>query len=170
MLPVALYTHARQSSCYLENVMKLNIVSPDSPQGSDAPSAPGADLREDALYGVLTTFYDKVALDPLLAPYFAVVDMEQHMPRIVSFWATLVFDTGSYSGNAFKPHLAMPGLTGDHFARWLSTLEQTIDAEFSGPRANRMMFLAHRVAYCMQMRLGLTPFRSWPTADEQNAG
>jgi hemoglobin len=149
--------------------MKLNIIAPvadnDSAASDETATTPGAgrndDLREDELHDVLTAFYDKVALDPLLAPYFAVVDMEAHMPRIVDFWATLVFEAGSYSGNAFKPHLAMPGLTAEHFARWLSTLEQTVDTKATGPRAERMKFLGHRIAYSMQLRLGITPFSSW---------
>lgn len=40
-----------------------------------------------------------------------VVDMAAHMPRIVDFWSTVIFHTGRYSGNAFRPHLAMPRLT-----------------------------------------------------------
>jgi hemoglobin len=141
--------------------MKLTIVSPETPGTSVASSVQVNDLPMDALHGLLTTFYDKVALDPLLAPYFAVVDMEAHMPRIVAFWETLVFDAHSYSGNAFKPHLAMPGLTADHFAQWVATLEQTVDASFAGPRADRMRFLGHRIAYSMQLRLGISPFSEW---------
>jgi len=38
--------------------------------------------------------------------------MSTHMPRIVAFWSTMLFHTGRYSGNAFRPHLQMPGLSG----------------------------------------------------------
>jgi hemoglobin len=116
------------------------------------------DLRVDDLYDTLVAFYDLVEAEPLLAPYFAGIDMRAHMPRIESFWATLLFHTGSYSGSAFQPHLAMPGLTSRHFERWVATLEATVDARFTGPMANQMKALAHRIAYSMQVRMGIAPF------------
>jgi hemoglobin len=124
------------------------------------------DLREEDLLGVLTDFYSRVEREELLAPYFAVVDMADHMPRIVDFWSTLVFHTGRYSGNAFRPHLAMPGLTAEHFARWLRTLEETVDAHAAGPAAEHMKALGHRIAFSMQLRLGIAPPASGAVASE----
>ncbi|CAN5906771.1 hypothetical protein BH11GEM1_BH11GEM1_28250 [soil metagenome] len=116
------------------------------------------DLRNEDLEEVLVGFYEKIRVDPLLAPYFAGIDMPAHMPRIVSFWSTLLFRSASYSGNAFQPHLEMPGLTGDHFRRWLTVLECVLDARYSGPAAQLMKDLGHRIAYSMQLRLGILPF------------
>ena len=115
------------------------------------------DLRDEDLLPLLTDFYARVERDELLAPYFAVVDMAEHMPRIVDFWSTMIFHTGRYSGNAFRPHLAMPGLTVAHFDRWLQTLEATVNAHAAGPAAAHMKALAHRIALNMQMRLGIAP-------------
>jgi hemoglobin len=115
------------------------------------------DLRDEDLLALLTDFYARVERDELLAPYFASVDMTAHMPVIVDFWSTMIFHTGRYSGNAFRPHLAMPGLTAAHFARWLATMEATVDAHAAGPAASHMKLLAHRVAFNMQMRLGIAP-------------
>lgn len=133
------------------------------------PSAPrtgpysgsSRDLTDADLHGVLVAFYAAVEEEPLLAPYFAVVDMHAHMPRIVDFWSTLLFHTGRYSGNAFRPHLEMQGLTGEHFARWLAVLEATVDACFRGPVAERMKGMGHRIAYSMQLRLDITPFEAY---------
>ena len=116
-----------------------------------------ADLSDEDLEGILVVFYAAVADDPLLAGYFAVVDMAAHMPRIVAFWSTMLFHTGRYSGNAFRPHQSMPGLTAEHFRHWVTTLERTVDARFAGESAERMKDLAHRIAYSMQLRLGITP-------------
>lgn len=113
------------------------------------------DLRDEDLLELLTDFYARVERDELLAPYFAAVDMVEHMPRIADFWSTMIFHTGRYSGNAFRPHLAMPGLTAAHFARWLETLEATVDAHAAGPAAEHMKALGHRIAFNMQMRLGI---------------
>lgn len=127
--------------------------------GAAAATAARPPLRDEHLHELLTEFYARVAEDPLLAPYFAVVDMTAHMPRIVDFWSTLLFHTGRYSGNAFRPHLAMPGLTPRHFTHWLQVLEATVDGRHAGPAAESMKALGHRIAYSMQVRLRLEPER-----------
>ncbi|MBA2685489.1 MAG: group III truncated hemoglobin [Gemmatimonadaceae bacterium] len=120
-----------------------------------------SDLRDADLEPLLLAFYDTLSRDELLASYFEELDMREHMPRIVAFWSTLLFHTRSYSGNAFRPHLQMLGLTPPHFARWVATLESTVDARFAGPAASTMKELAHRIAFSMQMRLGLAPFEPY---------
>lgn len=115
------------------------------------------DLRDDDVHELLVAFYAVVARDELLAPYFADVDMTVHMPHVVAFWSSLLFHTGQYSGNAFLPHARMPGLTTAHFARWVGTLEATVSARFSGPAAEFMKQLGHRIAFGMQVRLGISP-------------
>ena len=144
---------------------QLPIVAPPD---SDIPArrasraadgaAPSVDVSDEDLQGLLVTFYDTIARDELLAPYFALVDMSEHIPRIADFWSTLLYHSGRYSGNAFRPHMEMPGLTARHFERWVETLEATVDASFAGPAAERMKALGHRIAYSMQLRLGITPF------------
>ncbi|MBK5186858.1 MAG: group III truncated hemoglobin [Gemmatimonadaceae bacterium] len=122
-----------------------------------APDGP-RDLQDGDLEPMMTAFYATLENDPLLAPYFETLDMREHMPRIVAFWSTLLFHTRRYTGNAFRPHLEMPGLTAAHFARWVATLESTVDSRFAGPETRTMKELAHRIAYSMQLRLGIPPF------------
>ena len=116
------------------------------------------DIRDDDLFDTMTSFYAIIGADPLLAPYFEDVDMSAHMPRIVGFWSTLLFHTHSYTGSAFRPHMEMPGLTSDHFACWVATLESVVDSRFAGAAASLMKEMAHRIAYSMQVRLGIAPF------------
>lgn len=125
---------------------------------------PERDLQEEDLHELLMEFYAIVGDDPLLARYFEAVDMPSHMPRIVDFWSTLIFHSGRYTGNAFRPHLAMPGLTAAHFARWLETLDAVLDARFSGDHAEQMKDFGRRIAFSMQLRLGITPFADYRTA------
>jgi hemoglobin len=131
------------------------IRSASAPQ--QALVSPGNDLTEADLHPLLVEFYRRIAGDALVAPYFADLDMSAHLPRIVDFWSTLLFRTGRYTGNAFRPHLEMPGLTGEHFDRWLATLEATLDASYAGPNTDSMKSFAHRIAYSMQVRLGIFP-------------
>jgi len=145
-----------------ERAPRLPVVPGGAPEPGRAPEAPAdasrVDLRDEHLHALLVAFYDEVGRDAMLAPYFAPVDMTAHMPRIVDFWSTILFHTGRYSGNAFRPHAEMPGLTGAHFGRWLSVLERVVDARFAGQAADRLKDVAHRVAFSMQIRLGIAPF------------
>lgn len=136
------------------------VAAPDAafPRRAAAPMRDLRDLRDEDLHGFLVDFYAAVAREPLLAPYFEHVDMAAHIPRIADFWSTLLFHSGRYSGNAFRPHQAMPGLDSPHFARWVATLESTVDARFAGPVAENVKALGHRIAYSMQLRLGIAPF------------
>ena len=119
------------------------------------------DLIEEDLEPLLRRFYDVLTVDPLLARYFEHVDMREHIPRIADFWSTLVFNTRRYSGNAFRPHMAMPELSAERFGRWVETMERTVDRDFEGPAAERLKALAHRIAYSMQLRLGIEPFAEY---------
>lgn len=137
----------------------LPIVAPEdrvtAAAPREAPAGARADLQDEDLHDLLVEFYERVAQDERLAPYFAGVDMRAHIPRIADFWSTLLFHTRRYADNAFRPHAAMPGLTSEHFARWLAVLEATVDARFAGPAAERMKALGHRIAHSMQLRLGI---------------
>lgn len=133
--------------------------APDDAAGAAAPARP--DLRDEDIEPLLVAFYESVERDPVLAPYFTDIDMPAHIPRIADFWSTLLFHTGRYSGNAFRPHLDMPGLAAEHFGRWLAALERTVDARHAGPKAELMKELAHRVAFSMQMRLGIPPVSAY---------
>jgi hemoglobin len=115
------------------------------------------DLREDDLEPLLVEFYSVATVDALLGSYFTGVDMARHMPRIVDFWSTMLFHTGRYSGSAFQPHTRMPGLADVHFKRWVEILEATVDSRFQGANAQLMKGLARRIAYGMQVRLGIAP-------------
>ena len=142
-------------------------ADPSGPR-NDGP-APRPDVDDAALVPILTEFYAAVERDDLLRPYFAELDMAAHIPRIADFWSTVLLLSRRYQGNAFRPHLAMPGLTAAHFGRWLATLEDTIDARHAGPVAEQMKTLGHRIAYSMQLRLGIAPTDQAPADDGPDA-
>ncbi len=138
--------------------------------GNATTIAPIRDLRDEDLHDLLVDFYDAVARDEMLAPYFAAVDMSEHIPVIADFWSTLIFHSGRYQRNAFKPHLEMPGLAPEHFSRWIATLERTVDERFAGPGAESMKDYGHRIAYSMQLRLGLEPFSDYRASGRRTPG
>jgi hemoglobin len=151
------YHLSRMSTLPIVPALDRLVGARTHPAPNPASAVPRNDLFEADLQPLLVEFYATIARDELLAPYFESLDMTTHIPRIADFWSTLLFHSGRYTGNAFRPHLEMPDLRGEHFVRWLSTLETTLDASYVGPNVERMKSYAHRVGYSMQLRLGIAP-------------
>lgn len=82
---------------------------------------------------LIDTFYSKVLKDDQLAPFFVRFDMQDHMPRMVSFWAFLLLDEHGYKGNVIEKHLHMP-LKKEHFDRWVELFNGTLDELFEGEK------------------------------------
>jgi hemoglobin len=111
------------------------------------------DLRGRAdLELLLREFYGRAFEEPLLGHVFVDVvrmDLEEHLPVIVDFWEKVLFNTGTYSGQAMavhrRVHRRVP-LTGEHFTRWLHLWRESLDARFSGPVAEQADQHARRMA------------------------
>ena len=86
----------------------------------------------------------------------ACLDVEAHVPRIASFWETILLGAHSYSGGAFAPHAALNArvrLRAGHFERWLWLWRTTVDELFAGERAELAKSHAARVAQAFHTRL-----------------
>ncbi|MEA2385662.1 MAG: hemoglobin [Solirubrobacteraceae bacterium] len=108
---------------------------------------------------LVRAFYSKALVDPVIGYIFtdvAHVDLDEHIPRIASFWETILLGAGTYGGGAFRPHAAVHAkspLRRGHFERWLELWRATIDELFSGPRAELAKSHAERVAGAFHARL-----------------
>lgn len=114
------------------------------------------DLQTDAdVRTVVEAFYGGIEADPLLGPFFAGLDWERHLPRMVAFWSSVVFGTGQYRGRPFDAHLGLGPLEAAHFDRWVERFVATVDAHFAGEAAERMKARARQIAGVFQVKLGL---------------
>ncbi len=89
---------------------------------------------------VVSKFYEKVRLDPLIGPVFneqARVDWNSHLPKIYDFWDSLLFGKSSYMGRPFPPHMEL-NLKIEHFQRWLALFFETIDSHAEGAKAEEI--------------------------------
>ncbi len=91
-------------------------------------------LNEHDVTLLVDAFYGKVLKDELLAPFFKNIDFEHHKPRMIHFWSFVLLDVSGYTTNVTDKHLNMP-LQKEHFDRWLTLFFETIDAHFSGEKA-----------------------------------
>jgi hemoglobin len=108
---------------------------------------------------LVRTFYGRALTDPIIGFIFvdvAKLDLEAHVPRITSFWETILLGARSYGGGAFRPHaqihLQVP-LRRAHFDQWLNLWRQTVDELFEGERAELAKAHAVRVAAAFHQRL-----------------
>ena len=127
-----------------------------------ATPAGDIDTRADCEL-LVRTFYGRALIDPVIGFIFvevAKLDLEAHVPRITSFWETILLGARSYGGGAFRPHLeinAKVRLRRGHFERWLWLWEHAVDELFVGPRAELAKQHAQRVAVAFAARLAAQP-------------
>ncbi len=108
---------------------------------------------------LVRAFYGRALADPIIGYLFtdvAHLDLEAHVPRITSFWETVLLGARSYGGGAFRPHLELhmkSPLRHGHFERWLHLWGETLDELFEGERAELAKAHATRVAAAFESRL-----------------
>jgi hemoglobin len=112
---------------------------------------------------LVRAFYGRALEDPLIGWIFtdvAKLDLEAHVPKIASFWETILLGAQSYGGGAFRPHAVLHervGLRAAHFERWLVLWRTTVDELFAGERAELAKSHADRVARAFHGRLNEPP-------------
>jgi hemoglobin len=112
---------------------------------------------------LVRAFYGRALTDPIIGFIFtdvAKLDLEAHVPRIASFWETVLLGNRTYRGGAFGPHAELHAkveLREGHFERWLQLWFETVDEMFSGDRANLAKIHALRVGRAFHQRLQSFP-------------
>jgi hemoglobin len=108
---------------------------------------------------LVRAFYARALADPIIGFLFvdiARLDLEVHVPRITPFWETILLDSQTYSGGAFRPHAELHRrvpLRRGHFERWLWLWQMSVDELFAGERADLAKSHAVRVAGAFHARL-----------------
>lgn len=108
---------------------------------------------------LIKNFYDKLLVDDVVGYLFTEVvelDLEEHLPRLVGFWEGQLFGVNSYSGNPMRVHLDLNSqehLRKDHFDRWLSHFNTTVDELFEDPKAHLAKERALSIATVMQIKI-----------------
>ncbi len=108
---------------------------------------------------LVNRFYEKVGEDPLLGPIFnetAQVDWEEHLPKMYAFWSSILFGEGSYKGDPMAKHVQLAKKTPlkeEHFERWLTLFQETIEPHFEGPMCEHVLQRARSIAGIMQYKV-----------------
>lgn len=90
---------------------------------------------------LVSDFYRQAINDPLIGRIFtnvAHLDLSVHLPVICDFWESILLGNMIYRGNPMLKHLDLARKTpleAEHFARWLSLWEATVQANYTGEKA-----------------------------------
>jgi len=114
--------------------------------------------REDLLL-LVTRFYDKLLNDKSISYLFtdvAKINLEHHLPLLVDFWDSILFQSDTYHKNAMQPHIDLhqkSPLQPQHFETWLRYFNETVDELFEGEKAFLAKERALSIATVMKIKL-----------------
>lgn len=101
---------------------------------------------------LVRTFYNRVLKDDLLAPHFAHINFEEHMPRMVAFWSFILLDKAGYTGNVFEKHMNLP-ISERHFDRWVLHFTGVVHDFFEGEKAELARQRAEVLKFTFQSKM-----------------
>jgi len=101
---------------------------------------------------LVSDFYKKLLNDSVTKTKFTHLNIEDHLPKIVDFWAFILLDKPGYSGNVFEKHISL-NLEPVHFEKWVAFWTETVNVLFSGPKADLACQRAMLLSYTFQSKL-----------------
>ena len=108
---------------------------------------------------LVNRFYEKVADDEKIGFFFndvAKVSWDRHLPKMYSFWETLLFGQISYKGNPMAMHFPINkkvAMEKKHFDQWIKLWTKTIRENFEGEMADLAIYKATNIASLMAYKM-----------------
>lgn len=96
---------------------------------------------------LVDTFYSKVRVDKLIGPIFNNTIGDEwhiHLPKMYTFWQTLLLKQHTYFGAPFPPHMPLP-IYEEHFEVWMKLWTETLDDLFLGEVAEEAKWRAGKL-------------------------
>lgn len=112
----------------------------------------------DDLYLLVAEFYKKLLGDPAISYIFTDVvkiNLEEHLPVLVTFWSQSLFNTGGYSNNLTQIHLDISRkeyLTPELFKIWMGHFNSSVDVLFCGSNAEKIKTQALNIATVLEIK------------------
>ena len=108
---------------------------------------------------LVNRFYEKVADDEKIGFFFndvAKVSWDKHLPKMYSFWETLLFGQISYKGNPMAMHFPINekvAIEKHHFEHWIKLWTETVEENFTGEMAEMAIYKATNIANLMSHKM-----------------
>ena len=116
------------------------------------------ETRSDLLL-LMQEFYKKLLADNSINYLFtdvAKIDLSHHLPVLVDFWDSVLFQSDTYHKNAMQPHMDLhqkSPLDKHHFETWLRYFKETVNELFAGDNAFIIKERATSIATVMQIKI-----------------
>jgi hemoglobin len=101
---------------------------------------------------LVDTFYQKVSKNEILGFIFndvAKVDWPGHLPKMYSFWGSMLLGERTYTGDPMATHMELSKQTAmcqPQFTAWINLFTATVDELFEGEKAREAKLRATNVA------------------------
>ena len=118
-------------------------------------------LNTDDLNLLVDKFYQKLLSDKSISYIFTDVvkiNLEEHLPILVTFWSQAIFNTGGYFNNLTQIHLDISKkeyLTPELFTIWIAHFNASVDENFIGTNSEKIKTQALSLATIMQIKVKL---------------
>ena len=115
------------------------------------------ETRKDVEF-LVNEFYKRVLANAEISFFFTdvvPVNWEKHFPLMYDFWESIIFEKAIYKGNAMQTHVLLNQkhkLKKQHFDVWLALFTATVDAQFTGPKADVAKTRALSIATVIQLK------------------
>ena len=116
------------------------------------------ETRNDIIL-LVDSFYGALKMNEKLNYIFsdvAQIDWDKHLPKMYSFWASLILGEHSYTGDPMFTHMALSKQTpmGEiEFTEWLLLFNNTVDKLFNGNNADEAKTRAANIARLMLFKI-----------------
>ena len=108
--------------------------------------------NEADVHELAQTFYQKFMEDELISPFFKRLNFEEHLPKMEFFWRFVLLDESGYTTSVTDKHMHMR-LTEEHFKRWISLFNQTLDELFIGEKVELAKQRAALIGWTIQSKM-----------------
>lgn len=108
---------------------------------------------------LVNTFYEQVRKDDVIGFIFNTIigeDWSKHLPIMYQFWGTILLNKLGYKGNVINKHIELDKkipLNTEHYERWGSLWQTTVDCLYSGPKADEAKNRAALMLNLIQMKV-----------------
>ena len=118
----------------------------------------------DDVFLLVSSFYNKVRKDPVLAPFFnkAIKDWDAHLERLTTFWESSLFMTRKleqkYLGDPLEVHIKVDkesahSISELHFGLWMNLWFETVDELFEGDYAENAKRRARKMSTFLYLKI-----------------
>ena len=116
-------------------------------------------ITEEDIAKLTRVFYAWVRKDEMLSPIFNTAigttdeQWEPHIQHINDFWSGIFLKSGRFKGNPMAKHAPLPGISPEHFTRWLALFAKAGEKTLPPAKQAHFNATAQRIAQSLQMGL-----------------